>query len=132
MYNNRPYQGEELSDLFNDKFVAVGSTLPPLPPYGGNYDVVCVYETWLNNLILSSEILPNYGSIFRCDRADRIGGGVLVAVKTGIQVTRRHDLERDNTELVVTELLKSNNKPIILYTFYAPPPPTLNPMSFSS
>ena len=89
--------------------------------YGGNYDVVCVCETWLNNLILSSEILPNYGSIFRCDRADRIGGGVLVAVKTGIQVTRRHDLEPDNTELVVTELMKSNNKPIILYTFYRPP-----------
>ncbi|CAB3977922.1 Hypothetical predicted protein, partial [Paramuricea clavata] len=70
---------------------------------------------------LNSEILPNYGSIFRCDRADRIGGGVLVAVKTGIQVTRRHDLEPDNTELVVTELMKSNNKPIILYTFYRPP-----------
>ena len=89
--------------------------------YGGNYDVVCACETWLNNLILCSEILPNYGSIFRCDRADRIGGGVLVAVKTSIQVTRRHDLEPDNTELVVTELMKSNNKPIILYTFYRPP-----------
>ena len=42
-------------------------------------------------------------------------------MKTGIQVTRRHDLEPDNTELVVTELMKSNNKPIILYTFYRPP-----------
>ena len=30
MYNNRPYQGEDLADLFNDKFVSVGSTLPPL------------------------------------------------------------------------------------------------------
>jgi hypothetical protein len=30
MYNNRPYQGEELADLFNDKFVAVVSTLQPL------------------------------------------------------------------------------------------------------
>ena len=30
MYNNRPCQSEELADLFNDKFVAVGSTLPPL------------------------------------------------------------------------------------------------------
>ena len=30
MYNNRPYQGKELADLFNDKFVAVGSNLPPL------------------------------------------------------------------------------------------------------
>lgn len=29
-YNNRPYQGEELPGPFNDKFVAVGSSLPPL------------------------------------------------------------------------------------------------------
>ncbi len=54
-----------------------------------------LYETWLNNSILNSEILPNYESIFHCDRLGRIGGGVLVAVKTGIQITRRHDLEPD-------------------------------------
>ena len=30
MYDNRSYQGEELANLFNDKFVAVASTLPPL------------------------------------------------------------------------------------------------------
>ncbi|CAB4045826.1 Hypothetical predicted protein [Paramuricea clavata] len=89
--------------------------------YSGNYDVVCVCETWLNNSILSSEILPNYGSVFRCDRVGRIGGGVLVAVKTGIQVTRRHDLEPENTEIVVIEMLKSNSKPVVLYTFYRPP-----------
>ncbi|CAB4041921.1 Hypothetical predicted protein, partial [Paramuricea clavata] len=89
--------------------------------YSGNYDVVCVCETWLNNSILSSEILTNYGSVFRCDRVGRIGGGVLVAVKTGIQVTRRHDLEPENTEIVVIEMLKPNSKPVVLYTFYRPP-----------
>jgi hypothetical protein len=30
MYSNRPYQGKELADLFNDKFVSFGSILPPL------------------------------------------------------------------------------------------------------
>ena len=87
--------------------------------YSGNYDVVC--ETWLNNLVQSSEILPNYGSIFRRDRIGRIGGGVLVAVKADIQITRRHDLEPDKTEVIVIEIMKSNNKPVILYTFYCPP-----------
>ncbi len=86
---------------------------------------VCVCETWLNSSILNSEILPNYGSIFRCDRTGRIGGGVLVAVKTGIQVTRRHDLEPENTEIVVIELMKSNSKPVVLCTFYRPPNSTL-------
>ncbi|CAB4011989.1 Hypothetical predicted protein [Paramuricea clavata] len=79
--------------------------------YSGNYDVVCVCETWLNNSVLSSEIIPNYGTVFRRDRTGRIGGGVLVAIKSGIQVTRRHDLETDNTELIVTELFKPNSKP---------------------
>ena len=55
--------------------------------YSGNYDVVCVCETWLHNLVESSEILPNYGTIFRRDRIGRIGAGVLVAVKADIQVT---------------------------------------------
>ena len=89
--------------------------------YGGNCNVVCVCETWLNNLVQSSEILSSYGSILRRDIIGRIGGGVLVAVKADIQVTRRHDLEPDNTELIVTELMKSNNKPVIPYTFYRPP-----------
>ena len=30
IYNDCTYQGEDLANLFNDKFVAVGSTLPPL------------------------------------------------------------------------------------------------------
>ena len=92
--------------------------------YSGNYDVVCVSETWLNNSVLNSETLPKYGTVFRRDRTDRIGGGVLVAVKPGIQVTRRHDLETDNTELIVTEFLKSNSKPVVLYTLYRPPDST--------
>ena len=65
--------------------------------------------------------MPNYGSIFRRDRIGRIGGGVLVAVKADIQVTRRHDLEPDKTEVIVIEIMKSNNKPVILYTFCRPP-----------
>ncbi len=64
--------------------------------------------------------MPNYESIFQCDRSGRIGGGVLVAVKNGIQVTCRHDLEPNNMELVVTEIMKSNKKPVILCTFYHP------------
>ncbi|CAB3983304.1 Hypothetical predicted protein [Paramuricea clavata] len=94
--------------------------------YSGNYDIVCVCETWLNNSVLSSEIIPNYGTVFRHDRTGRIGGGVLVAIKSGIQVTHRHDLETDNTELIVTELFKSNSKPVILYTFYRPSDSTLD------
>ena len=88
--------------------------------YGGNYEVICICETWLNNTILDSELLPGF-NIFRQDRIDRIGGGVLIAVKEGLQVTRRGDLERDGVELVVAQINKANSKPVILYVYYRPP-----------
>ena len=67
-----------------------------------------------------SELLPGF-NIFRQDRIDRIGGGVLIAVKEGLQVTRRGDLKRDGVELVVAQINKANNKPVILYVYYRPP-----------
>ena len=70
--------------------------------------------------MLSSELLPGY-SIFRCDRVGKIGGGVLVAIKSNIRAIRRMDLEREDVELVVVEFTTQCNKTTILYTFYCPP-----------
>ena len=51
--------------------------------YSVDYDIVCICEAWLNNYVLSSELLPGY-DIFRRDRQDIVGGGVLIAVKSNI------------------------------------------------
>ena len=51
----------------------------------------------------------------------KIGGGVLIAVKEGLQATRCCDLERDGIELLVVRLNKANNKLVILYVYYHPP-----------
>ena len=88
--------------------------------YSGDYDIVSVCETWLNDSVLDSELLKGY-SIFRKDRVERNGGGVLVAVKDPISVKRRFDLEDNSIELVVVELSQINNQSIILYTYYRPP-----------
>ena len=48
-------------------------------------------------------------------------GGVLIAVKEGLQATRRCDLERDGAEFVVVQLNKVNNSSVILSTYYRPP-----------
>ncbi len=51
------------------------------PVYLEQYDIVCVCETWLNELILDNEILPGY-TIHRKDRRGNVrGGGALVAIK---------------------------------------------------
>ena len=64
--------------------------------YSGDFDVVGICETWLNESVIDSEIIPGY-SIFRRDRED-LGGGVIVAVKGNIQASRRFDLETEDTE----------------------------------
>ena len=62
--------------------------------YSGDYDLICICKTWLNNTVFSSELLTGY-SIFRKDRCGRTGGGVLVAVKDEFKVSRRTDFERE-------------------------------------
>ena len=49
-----------------------------------SYDLVCICETWLNDTVLSTELIQGY-SIFRRDRACKTGGGVLIAVKSDLQ-----------------------------------------------
>ena len=78
------------------------------------------FSNSLNDSVLDSELLKGY-SIFRKDRVERNGGGVLVAVKDTISVKRRFDLEDNSIELVVVELSQINNQSIILYTYYRPP-----------
>jgi hypothetical protein len=72
-----------------------------------------VCETWLNDSIPDSEILPVY-NIFRKDRTNKIGGGVLVGIKSDLEASHRPDLERPNCELVVIQLKQTNSKPVTL------------------
>ena len=86
--------------------------------YGKDFDVISLFETWLNPTVLDNKVLSGY-NIFRRDRDDR-GGGVSIAVKSNIHSCRRIDLEREGTELVVVELTNGHDKPCLLYCFYHP------------
>ena len=70
--------------------------------YSGSYDLICICETWLNDTVLSSELLPGY-LIFRRDRVGKTGGGVLVAIKSNIRAIRCTDLQREDLELCATK-----------------------------
>ncbi|CAB4009432.1 Hypothetical predicted protein, partial [Paramuricea clavata] len=78
------------TDVFSSKVCKI--TLLQQLVHGAFYDVVCICETWLNESILSSELLQGH-SIFCRDRIGKVGGGVVIAVKNGIQATCRLDLE---------------------------------------
>lgn len=82
----------------------------------------------VEHTVLNGELLPGY-NIFRKDRAGKIGGGVLVAVKSEIEVLHRPDLEKSDCELVVVQIKNQNSKPVTLYTFYCPSNPTHNSLN---
>ena len=67
--------------------------------YGEDFHVISLCETWLNSTVLD------------CRDRDSRGGGVLIAVKNTIHASRRIDLERVGTELVVVELRNGHDKP---------------------
>ena len=64
-------------------------------------DILAVTETWLKPENLDSEIHPgNDFIIYRQGRINRIGGGVLLAVRENILSLRRKDLE--SNEMLVS------------------------------
>lgn len=85
--------------------------------HSGDFDIVCICETCLTQTVFDHEILPDY-SIFRRDRGDRIGGGVLVAVKADIRASE--DRGRKDIETMFLELKSDHGKPVFLDCFYHP------------
>ena len=84
------------------------------------YDILSFTESWLNHSISDDDVTIPTFNIFRNDRADRIGGGVVVFVKDNINCKPRPDLQFGNVESIWLEINLKNK--IYLYgTFYIPP-----------
>jgi len=65
-----------------------------------NFTVVCLTETWLDNLIDNVTVqLNGYADLFRMDR-NRHGGGVLAYAKNDVFCVRCFDFESDNVEVL--------------------------------
>ena len=91
-----------------------------------DYDAIGVTETWLKSDILDSEILPSIDfDVHRRDRADRRGGGVMLAVRSNIPCVRRHDLE-SNAEILACELRPKARGKLLMAVFYRPPSSDIN------
>ena len=76
-------------------------------------------ETFLNNNIVDSEIQMEGFNIIRCDRSERIGGGVCFYLKKLINYTTL--LSYSNSICEVLILAKLTNLDVILVTMYRPP-----------
>ena len=83
-----------------------------------NPDLVAVTETFLDNTIHDSHIMPPGYVIFRQDR-NRHGGGAMLLIKNSISVTGCVDCESD-CELLWVEL-NLKPMPVLFGVFYRPP-----------
>ena len=101
---------DEISILLNDKCP----------------DIVAFTETWLDCTIPDSVIhMPSY-SVIRRDRRDKIGGGVMIYVRDGIQFRKLDDLLGDHEfetlwALIRPKLLPREVCAVIVAVVYFPP-----------
>ena len=85
-----------------------------------NPDLICITESWANANIGDGEINMNGYTVFRRDRKNRIGGGVLLYVKNNIKAIHRTDLENDECEMVWCELLNGKEKTLVGVCYRSP------------
>ena len=75
-------------------------------------------ETFLNNNIVDPEIHMEGFNIVRCDRSERIGGGVCFYLKKSINYTSLLSYSNSICEVLIVKL---TNPDVILVTMYRPP-----------
>ena len=91
--------------------------------------MVAVTETWLKQEIMNCELLSeNNFKIHHKDRANRIGGRVMLAVRNNILCIRRKDLENEQTEMLACAIRPKTKKKLLVLVFYRPPNTGLNYM----
>ena len=83
-------------------------------------DVVCICETWLNNTVTDAMLDPHsLFNIYRCDRRNKTGGGVIAfvnrcVISVGVELAH----EFDSIECVCFDILGEPNTRVV--TFYRP------------
>ncbi|XP_068684890.1 uncharacterized protein [Montipora foliosa] len=85
-----------------------------------SFDIGAITETWLDRNYLHSELQPEGYNVYRKDRSNRCGGGVLIAVRNHITCTHRTDLEVE-AEMIALEIRPNPTTNVLFCLFYKPP-----------
>jgi len=82
-------------------------------------DLIFLTETWLNDSINSNEVLPFGYDIYRKDRLNQVGGGVLIAVKSCDISSEVHI--PSELEVILITVQVNRNKKLLFINCYRPP-----------
>jgi exonuclease III len=88
-------------------------------------DIIFGTETWLDDSIKTSEILPNEFeyTIHRRDRSTDYHGGVLITAKNHLEL---HNIQKSKAIEMISGEIKLNTKKVTLSAYYRPPNRTDN------
>ena len=84
-----------------------------------NGTVIAIFESKLDDSVLTSEIEINVYGLLCCDR-NRHGGGAACYIRIHLSYNVKSDFPKD-IENTFLELLLPNTKPIVVATIYCPP-----------
>ena len=88
------------------------------------FDVLCISETWLHDLINDNDVFIDNYVIIRKDRPKTMnkkrGGGVCVYILKSIPYTLRHDLISNSLEGIWFEMF-FNHEQVLMSCIYRPP-----------
>ena len=84
--------------------------------------VICIYETWVNNNIIDSELLFSDYLIFRSDGKSTEDknpyGGTFIAIENALN---RRRLELDDVDNCAIFEIQVNKSKVFIFSFYNPP-----------
>ena len=85
-----------------------------------SFNVVVIVKTWLDHNYQDFELKLEGYNIFRKDRCNRRGGGVLLAIRNDISCIHRSDLEV-KLEMIALEIRPNPTICVLLSAFFRPP-----------
>ncbi len=98
--------------------------------YAKSTSIIAITETWLLPQILNNEIIPAGYQIFRRDRINGIGGGILLAISNSLH--SHSYICSQTSEFLLVQI--ERNPPLLCGCAYTPPqsPPSLYHDIFTS
>lgn len=86
-----------------------------------DYDIVIFTETWLGPELFSHEFFPKKYDVFRYDRADNRGGGVLIAINSNALNGEVHSTNAGDVIEQVCVKISLGGESLYIYAYYIPP-----------
>jgi hypothetical protein len=88
-----------------------------------DFQIICLTETWLNDMCFDHKLFPDSFTIFRSYRVSSSksrGGGVLIAVSSRFRAFKRRDDLQFYEECVWVEISTQNNRNLLIGNHYFP------------